>query len=392
MNDRPLYSKRLRGIGPVLSKQPQRVGRKVLFVIITVLLGTAVVLYFGGIPLTSKKETAPVNTPIKIVDENDFQQVIMDELFKLGLKEEWVTRKKSAAEQGRANLINVRIPTDVPLVLANLRLHQLMRQAGGTVAAAEENFYRDQLILNVSHPSGAAYRLFLKQERDLQRGIIRLALVFDQLGAEDDPAVQELMALKQHLTLAVVPGTQHCKALARAAQANGMECFIQLPFKTREQVLVEPDKHAFLTSFSDNQVRKHLTALLGELPQTAGFSHLPGSLPAGTRKELCTRIIKNLKKQPLYYLDPDTSRGSPVATVAQGLGVKSAKASVMIGHQQSLPEIRAQLEMLTKKAVEKGRALGIGHCSRETVATVKEYLPQLDQRGVQLVYVSELVE
>jgi polysaccharide deacetylase 2 family uncharacterized protein YibQ len=352
----------------------------------------AVVLYFGGVPLTSKKKAAPIITAIKIVDENDFQQVIVDELFKLGLKAEWVTRKKSAADQGRANLINVRMPADVPLVLANLRLHQLMQQSGGTMVSAEENFYRDQLTLQVSHPNGTAYRLFLKQEKDLQRGIIRIALVFDQPAAADDPVVRDLLALKRHFTLAVVPGSRNCKSLVGAAQEGGIECVLQLPFKTREQVLVEPDKHAFLTSFSEGQMGKHLTATLNELPRAAGLSHVPETLPPARQKELFTRVMKNLKKQTLYYLDPDTTRGSVATAVARGMGLKVARTQMLIDNQQGRPELRQQLEALTRMAVDKGQALGMGRCARETVATVKEYLPQLEARGIQLVYASELAE
>jgi polysaccharide deacetylase 2 family uncharacterized protein YibQ len=53
--------------------------------------------------------------------------------------------------------------------------------------------------------------------------------------------------------------------------------------------------------------------------------------------------------------------------------------------------IRKQIELAIRGAEEKGAAIAIGHPHKETLEALREMLPQLEARGVELVYVSEVL-
>jgi uncharacterized protein len=390
MMNRQSYPSRMRSAPPPLKKNKKGINRRIPFVVITLLLGLAVALYFGGSFWWPKHE-AVASAPVKIVDEGDFRQIVRDELFKLGLKEEWITQKRSMAEQGKLELVNVRMPMDVPLVLANLRLHQLMTAVGGTIQSVEENLNHDQLTVCLGYQQGTSHKILLKQDRGLKRGIIKIALVFDNVGTADAVTLQELFAFHKKMTLALVPGTKYCKTLAQEAQAKGCECAMELPLKTKEQVLNEPDKYALLPSFSDDQVRKSLAVALEQVPLAMGVCRLTGTTAIDDR-QLAAKIMKAVKAKSFYYLDPDTCAKSYTLTLAQSLGIRAGQVRVIIDGKKDQPEIKEQLERLTKQAVETGQAVALSHLTKEAITAIKGYLPQLEERGIQLVYASELME
>jgi len=54
--------------------------------------------------------------------------------------------------------------------------------------------------------------------------------------------------------------------------------------------------------------------------------------------------------------------------------------------------IRQQFERLVRIAREKGSAIGIGHPHPQTIATLTELLPRLQQQGVALVSIRDILD
>jgi polysaccharide deacetylase 2 family uncharacterized protein YibQ len=58
-----------------------------------------------------------------------------------------------------------------------------------------------------------------------------------------------------------------------------------------------------------------------------------------------------------------------------------------------MPEaILQQLELAARDAERDGSAIAIGHPRPDTIAALAQGLPQLESRGIRLVFVSELVQ
>jgi polysaccharide deacetylase 2 family uncharacterized protein YibQ len=58
---------------------------------------------------------------------------------------------------------------------------------------------------------------------------------------------------------------------------------------------------------------------------------------------------------------------------------------------QNKDSVKRQLQLAIRGAKQKGEAIAIGHPHAETLAVLREMLPQAKSSGVQLVLVSELV-
>ena len=53
--------------------------------------------------------------------------------------------------------------------------------------------------------------------------------------------------------------------------------------------------------------------------------------------------------------------------------------------------IKRSIDILTSVALQRGQIIGIGHCRTPTAKTLIKMLPEIRKKGVELVYVSELV-
>ena len=98
-----------------------------------------------------------------------------------------------------------------------------------------------------------------------------------------------------------------------------------------------------------------------------------------------------VRDKGLYFVDSRTTGRSTGHAAAMELGVRAADRDVFLDNESAPGYIRRQFELLVDGAQKRGAAVGIGHFRRGTVAVLRELLPQLSARGIELVHVSELL-
>ncbi|MCK4510239.1 divergent polysaccharide deacetylase family protein, partial [bacterium] len=55
-------------------------------------------------------------------------------------------------------------------------------------------------------------------------------------------------------------------------------------------------------------------------------------------------------------------------------------------------DVQSQLDQLVELARKRGEAVGLGHPHAETLRVLRKALPELESEGIDLVFISELVE
>ena len=92
-------------------------------------------------------------------------------------------------------------------------------------------------------------------------------------------------------------------------------------------------------------------------------------------------------------MDPAPKASSTMARqVAQETGVPAVERDVFLDSDPEPQAVRAQFRRLLKLARKQGFALGIGHPYDSTLDVLESELFQLEQEGIRLVAVSELIE
>jgi hypothetical protein len=104
-------------------------------------------------------------------------------------------------------------------------------------------------------------------------------------------------------------------------------------------------------------------------------------------------VMTALERYDVFFLDSLTSPKSLAYNTAREMGVPAARNSVFLDDDTEDSEVvEERLRRLVAVARRQGSAIGIAHPHPWTLEALKANRAYLDNSGVELVYVSELVD
>jgi polysaccharide deacetylase 2 family uncharacterized protein YibQ len=217
----------------------------------------------------------------------------------------------------------------------------------------------------------------------------KMAIILDDLGS-DPQAAEAIFALRERLTVSVLPFHAHSTEIAEEAKQHGFEVMLHMPMQAVGNELPEPRQlHGEMTQA---EVAQELGAMLANVPAASGVNNHEGS-QATADARLMTELMPLLKQRSLYFIDSRTTAATVAFEAAQRAGLRCGFRNVpFLDDVEDVGAIRKQLELAIQGAQEKGRAIAIGHPHKETLEALREMLPKAEARGVHLVFVSELLK
>lgn len=217
----------------------------------------------------------------------------------------------------------------------------------------------------------------------------QLALIIDDLGDRWDYG-QRVLALPGAVTCAILPGTPFGSRIARLASDAGRDVMLHQPMEALEPA--ELGAGGLDSHMSREQFLQTLRANLDALPQVRGVNnHMGSSLTRNT--EAMVWMMEELRRRGgLYFVDSRTIGDSVARRVARHEGIATVGRDVFLDHVRTTAAIEKQLIEAMKLARARGRAVAIGHPYPETLTVLEAALPRLEQYGVNLVSVSQLLE
>ena len=214
-----------------------------------------------------------------------------------------------------------------------------------------------------------------------------ISIVIDDMG---DRAAEgrQVVALPGPVACAILPGTPHGAALARAAHTQGKEVMLHFPLQP-----LEGKAHPMaITVRSDrNELARRLREDLDALPHLSGVNTHQGSLLSQRLQPMHWLMAELRTRGNLYFIDSYTTPRSVALRAAQHWGLSSTRRDVFLDDLRSREEIHRQFLRLIARAKREGSALGIGHPYGETLSVLQQELPRLAQHGVRLIAPSELI-
>lgn len=217
-----------------------------------------------------------------------------------------------------------------------------------------------------------------------------IAIIIDDIGyrlRED----REIAALPGPLALSILPHSPHADLMAEQAAATGKDVMLHLPMEPRrneQDIALGPG--ALMRSMDRVELMRTLNSALRAVPAAIGVNNHMGSLLT-TEAEHMRWLMESLHLHDKFFVDSVTSEHSVAADVAEREGVPSTRRDVFLDNYRDARNLRAEFLDLVRIAQRRGSALAIGHPHPETVALLREMLPQLAQLGVRLVSVPELL-
>jgi polysaccharide deacetylase 2 family uncharacterized protein YibQ len=141
----------------------------------------------------------------------------------------------------------------------------------------------------------------------------------------------------------------------------------------------------------EEKLRRQLSKDIEAVPHIKGVSNHMGSRLMEDPEKLRI-ILKELKRKGLFFLDSRTTPQTAGLETAKSMGLKATERSLFLDHSKDPEDIKQQLEKLAQLSLSQGRAIGIGHPHPATLQSIKEMIPRMKEKGIQIVPLSTLME
>jgi polysaccharide deacetylase 2 family uncharacterized protein YibQ len=217
----------------------------------------------------------------------------------------------------------------------------------------------------------------------------KVAIVIDDLGY-DGKLARKFLKIEGPLSFSVLPHGTFSKSIARRIYNAGQELLLHLPMEPTGYPEVNPGVGALMVEMTDVEIVQTLKENLDAFPNVKGVNNHMGSKFCQDERKL-RPVMLELNTRGLFFLDSRTTSKTKAYTVAQELDVPSAERNVFLDNIQNPRAIRAQLSRLIELARLRGGAIGIAHPHEVTLEVLRQEIPKLSKKGVELVPVSQLV-
>jgi len=225
----------------------------------------------------------------------------------------------------------------------------------------------------------------------------KLALIIDDFGQNRD-GVKEMLEINRHLTFAVIPFMEFSSQDANRAHEKGYEVIVHLPMQSQKE-----DNPAWLgprpvkIGLKGTEVKRIVVDSINSIPYAVGLNIHMGALSSENNR-IMSDVMSVVKEKGLYFVDSVTSQKTVCRAVAKKLGAKFAERNVFLEKSikyKNKDYIKKQLMAAGDMALKHGYAVAIGHVGpvggRITAEAIKEAIPELEEKGIRLIYVSELL-
>ncbi|WP_245813105.1 divergent polysaccharide deacetylase family protein [Marinomonas polaris] len=215
----------------------------------------------------------------------------------------------------------------------------------------------------------------------------RIAILIDDLGYNRQGMDSSLM-LPTEVALAILPSTPFATQTALTAQKQKRITLLHAPMENQRELKLGPG--GLYAKMTEHELKATLSKDLDGLPGIQGVNNHMGSLLT-TKADSMKWVMETLKGRSLFFIDSLTSPKSVAKKTAQEYGLETVSRDVFLDNIRTEQAIDKQFSRLLKLARQHGSALAIGHPYPETMAYLKKRLNHLEQDGVRLVRLSDLL-
>jgi polysaccharide deacetylase 2 family uncharacterized protein YibQ len=286
--------------------------------------------------------------------------------------------------------------SDLRQALADIaERHKLAIAESSTAGVLRFDFSRDGIRTHAIHVVTPLVARPPVMARSRQRESPQLAIIIDDMG-HDRAASDELLALPFPLTISILPHLPLSAEVAEEAHRRGDQILLHLPMEPEaggggSEGGVAQEQTELRVGMSPDQVSATLAGMLETVPHAAGVNNHEGSR-ATADAPLMQALMPALRERNLFFIDSRTTAATVAYATAESDGVPAASRKVFLDDMPTKEAVRGQLELAAKEAARDGAAIAIGHPHPATIAVLAQELPELEARGIRLVFASDLVQ
>jgi len=352
-------------------------------------------LTFGGYTyLTRETPFSPKDFSQKV---SIADQIVNSQLYEIGISKKEISLHQSVLKREgeiawQQSLLQIQIPRSLPLSLIEGNFKRGLSLFGKPFAMQSSQATKS-LQMEIKVMGRITHRLTFLYSKPSSLGMRlrpKVAIVIDDLGGETSVS-QELLRWDLPVTFSILPFTPHAKTLALEAQRKGKEIILHLPMEPHEYPNIKPGGGALLQKMDEEELLRQLSKDIKAIPYIKGVSNHMGSRLMEDPEKMKI-ILSELKRRDLFFLDSRTTPQTRGLQTAKSIGLRALERNLFLDNSQNEKDVKQQLENLIHLALANGKAIGIGHPHHSTIKSLKEMIPKIQEKGIEIVPLSELME
>jgi len=280
------------------------------------------------------------------------------------------------------------IPKSLHFIEFYGELRQRLEKVDGEVSGMKDDRGKSRIDFDVLVDDKLTKHFTFFRRSGLKAVSGKAAIIIDDFGYSYNGLAKEFIWFDMPLTLSVIPGLKESKRVARDAVAANKCVLVHMPMGPREEKFSD-EGYALLAGQSPGTTRLRIRSAFAELPMAVGMNNHQGSLVTADRAMMKT-ILSELKSSKKIFIDSRTSSQSVAEEVGRSLRLAVASNQVFLDAENDETFIRDQMNKLADLAVSQGEVVAIGHLRKRTLKILRERMPQLQARGVEFVYLTDL--
>jgi polysaccharide deacetylase 2 family uncharacterized protein YibQ len=324
-------------------------------------------------------------------------QIVQGQLYEMGIQKKNILLQETSSRKAggltwKQSALRVQVPRPRSFSSIQENFRRSLSTLGKTVSV-QSSETAESLRLEIKVLNLVTHQLtFVPSPPSTLKAAVRpkIAIVIDDLG-DKEKISQELLRSNLPITLAILPFAPFSKRLAEEAHRRGKEIILHLPMEPQGYPEIRPGKGVLLREMDEARLLRQLSKDIEAVPYITGVSSHMGSRlmedPAKIRI-----VFSELKRRGLFFLDSRTTAQTVGLQVAQSVGLKAMERNIFIDNSSTEEDIKEQLEQLIQLSLSSGKAIGIGHPYPSTIKFIKEMIPKMKEKGIEVVPLSALME
>lgn len=220
-------------------------------------------------------------------------------------------------------------------------------------------------------------------------GKAKMAIVVDDFGYSQEP-IGMYLSINRPLTFAVLPYRPFSNEAASRGLAAGVEIILHLPIEPMSGS-EQSEERTVTSGMSDADIQSMVQKAIRSVPGIVGVNNHQGS--RGTSdKRVMKLVLGTIKNNDLFFVDSRTSAKSVAMDTARQMGVPTTENDLFLDNSSEVSAIKNQLRQAIDITLKHGSATFICHARPHSAQALKEMIPEIEAKGIRLVFVSELLK